>query len=153
MKNERYAPHASSLWNVDANVMALLSYLSVIIFGWIPILRMVPWVAPLIIWKMEKNSRFVQFHALQSMILNIVSSIIAFIFGVIPAMVFASLFVVGFGRGLLIGTMFSILYLVFSLGIVTLAVISMIKAYRYEEFHIPVIGKIVEDRLNRTGRF
>lgn len=149
MRNEKYASHQSSIGNTDANLMALLSYLSVIIMGWIPVLKLVPWVAPLIIWNLEKKSRFVKFHALQSMILDIVFSVVSLLFRVILIGIVGGLSISGnFFSAIFTGGFFSLLIFAFFIGVIVLAVIAMVKAYQYEEYHIPVIGDMVEKQIN-----
>lgn len=153
MKNEKYAPHSSSLGNTDANIVALLSYLSVIVLGWIPVLRLVPWVAPLVIWLLEKNSRFVRFHAMQAIILNAAAFVLNLFLGILPALAIGSLFAGGFRTSLVLGGMFSLLYILLGLLIIVFAVFCMVKAYRYEEFHIPLVGRLAEKLMNSTRNY
>lgn len=154
MKNEKYAPHQSSIGNTDANLMALLSYLSVIIMGWVPVLKLVPWVAPLIIWNLEKNSRFVKFHAFQSMILNIVFSVISLIGGVIYIGAIGGQLLGGnFFGGLFAGGILSLLLFAWFVVTIVFSIIAMVKAYGYEEYHIPVIGDMAEKQINNHQGF
>lgn len=151
MKNEKYAPHPSSIGGVNANVIAFLAYLSVVVFGFIPVLKLVPWVAPLILYMMEKESRFVKFHAMQSLILNIISSALALFFIIIRIIMLGGMVMGGgFFTGLFFGGLLSLIYFAVAMAIFVLAIIVMVKSYNYEEYHIPVIGDIAENQINKS---
>jgi len=91
----------------------------------------VGWVTGLIFFLMEKDNKFVRFHAMQSMIvfgvwmvLNIVLSMVLGVLGIY----FAAFFI------------FQLIGLV---GIV-LWIVLMIKAYQGETFKLPIAGDIAE---------
>jgi len=109
---------------IEANVAALLSY----VLGW---------VTGLIFFLIEKDNKFVKFHAMQSMV------------------VFGALFVAQIGIGILLGAfimmrlvffipLFSLLNTLFILIALILWVILMIKAYQGEKFKLPLAGDIAE---------
>ena len=113
---------------LEANVAALLSYL----FGW---------VSGLIFYLIEKDSRFVRFHAMQSLLLNgsvivvvialmIVNTILAFISGTLAAL-------------------FGLLWFVIMIGFFAMAIFCMVKAYQGQMFKLPVIGDIAENMVNK----
>ncbi|UCG35543.1 MAG: DUF4870 domain-containing protein [Candidatus Omnitrophota bacterium] len=95
---------------MQPNVAALLSYL----FGWI---------TGLIFFLVEKENKFVRFHALQSLIVFATLNIIV----MIP--------VIGWVLAPIVGV----------LGLV-LWIILMIKAYHGEKFKLPVAGDIAEKK-------
>ncbi|MBL7159906.1 DUF4870 domain-containing protein [Candidatus Microgenomates bacterium] len=80
----------------------------------------------------EKNNKFVRFHAMQSTIL------------------FGALFVVNFGLGFipLLGWLVG---LVLSLAAFVLWIVLMWKAFNGEEYELPYIGKIVRDQLGKMS--
>jgi uncharacterized membrane protein len=94
--------------NMNENGAALLAYL----FGWL---------SGLILFLLEKESRFVRFHALQSLVFFGAMSLILGVLGRIPA----------------IGWVFAIVG-----GIISFAfwIIGMIKAYRGELYRFPIVG-------------
>ena len=99
---------------MDANVAALLSYLLGFITG-------------IIFYVLEKENKFVRFHAMQSIIVFgffIVVSIIALVVPVIGPVI----------SGLA------------NLASLVLWVILMIKAYQGEKFKLPVAGDIAEQK-------
>jgi uncharacterized membrane protein len=101
---------------LNENVAGLLCYL----FGW---------VSGLVFFLLEKDSRFVRFHAFQSIVvfgsLNVLMIVIRFI----PAIrAFSSLLSI--------------------LGLV-LAIVLMVKAYQMQMFKIPVAGDMAEQEANK----
>jgi uncharacterized membrane protein len=100
---------AKSSTGLEENIAALLSY----VLGW---------VTGLIFYLIEKDSKFVKFHAMQSMIVFI------------PLMVLAGLFsrILWFIGG------------IFGLASFVLWIILMIKAYQGEKFKLPYIGDLAE---------
>jgi uncharacterized membrane protein len=98
---------------MEANVAALLSYLLGFVTG-------------IIFYVIEKDNKFVRFHAMQSMI------------------TFGGLFVVNAVLTTILGTLgFRLAQLLSLLGF-ALWIILMIKAYQGELFKLPVVGDIAE---------
>ena len=102
---------------IQPNVAALLSYVA-------------GWVTGLIFFLIEKDNKFVRFHAMQSMVLfggvtvlNIVLSVVLSMLGI-------------FG-------LFFLFQLVW-LAMLALWIILMVKAYQGEKFKLPVAGDIAE---------
>ncbi len=101
---------------LDENVEGALCYL----FGW---------VTGLIFLLVEKNSKFVRFHAMQSLIES----------GILSALTIAANFIPG---GFLVGFVIGPLHLI-------LWILLMIKAYQGEYFKLPVIGDIAEQQASK----
>lgn len=116
-------PIGKSSLGMDENLAALLAYLFSFIGG-------------LIFFFVEKESKFVKFHAMQSVILgvgciaiNIAATILAFI----PV----------------IGWIIWLASVLVNLGIFVLSIIMLIKAYQGEWFELPVVGKIAMEQANK----
>ncbi|UCF96791.1 MAG: DUF4870 domain-containing protein [Spirochaetaceae bacterium] len=94
--------------NLSENVAALIAYL----FGWL---------SGLVVFLLEKESRFVRFHALQSLVFFASMSVIIGILGRIPV----------------IGWIFAA-----AGGILTFGfwIIGMVKAYQGEPYRFPIVG-------------
>ena len=148
MKDEVFQAHKSSLGDVDANVMAMVAYLIGIITIIIPGLGMLAWVAPLLIFLLEKNSSFVRFHAMQSLVLNIASAVIAALglFLVAGISIGMSINPFAFLGGM--GMLGLILGLV-NLAIIIFSVIAAVKAYGYIEYHVPLVADIANSFVKR----
>jgi len=153
MKNEIYSPHQASLLGADANMIALLTYLSSTVMGWIPVLKYVAFFAPLIVYFIEKDSLFVRFHSMQAFLLNIISSAVSALYSMIMGV---SVVGIGFGLKSISTGLFSagvalavsFLVMAFSVVILVYNILAMIGAHHYKEYHIPVIGSLA---ANITG--
>lgn len=116
---------------LDENVAALLSY----IFGW---------VSGLIFFLIEKDSRLVRFHAMQSILLNAAALVVGFLLWfvwVIAAIIFAQVSDV---LASLVSLVLGLLIFVFYIGILIAVILCLIKAYQKQYFKLPVIGNFAE---------
>ncbi|MCX5680509.1 MAG: DUF4870 domain-containing protein [Candidatus Omnitrophica bacterium] len=112
---------------IQANMAALLSYLA-------------GWITGLIFFLVEKDNKFVRFHAMQSIV----------VFGAFSALgivisVFSSLAITIHAYFLLplIGLVSTLLWLV----ALVLWIVLMIKAYQGEKFKLPAAGDIAEKNI------
>ena len=141
--NEKIAPQKSSLGEMDANVLALLTYLAPIILSIIPIIGYVAWAAPLVVFLIEKKSSFVRFHAMQALLLIAVWVVITIIFAIIGAIAGGIYAYSGFGFALGFGFI-GILMAIIGLGLLVLVIVAMVKAYGYQQWKLPLIGNLAE---------
>ncbi|HUS11839.1 MAG TPA: DUF4870 domain-containing protein [Pyrinomonadaceae bacterium] len=126
---------------LDPKIAAALSYI---------------WIVGVIFFFIEKENRFVRFHALQSIIFGIANSVIMVVLAVI-AIVLTFAFsiggaIVGGGIGSLIHLFVWLIWLIFwLLGLVFLIglVFAAIKAYQGEKFKLPIIGNMAENIVNK----
>jgi uncharacterized membrane protein len=111
--------------NMEANVAAGLSY----ILGWI---------TGLIFFLMEKQNRFVRFHAMQSIILAIATTVLFIVLDVFSlALVFTA-----------IGCLFTPLISLVGIAFFVLWLICMINAFQGKYFKLPIIGDMAERWAN-----
>lgn len=101
-----------STMNMDQNVAGLLCYL-------------VGWITGLVFYLMEKENKFVRFHAMQSIVVFGAFTVASIVLGFIP--------VVGWILGTLLGVAAFVLW-----------ILLMIKAYQGEKWKLPVAGDIAE---------
>jgi len=115
LPEEEVVVNGKSSLNMSENFAALIAYL----FGWL---------SGLIIFLLEKESRFVRFHALQSLIFFGAMSLILGVLGRIPV----------------IGWVFAVVG-----GIATFGywIIGMIKAYQGELYRFPIVGDIAAGQI------
>jgi uncharacterized membrane protein len=107
---------------MQANIEGLLCYA-------------VGWVTGLIFFLIEKENKFVRFHALQSMI------------------VFGALFVLQIAVGMFMGAFLGVLIPFFN-GFVALVslvlwIVLMVKAYQGEKFKLPIAGDMAEKNVEK----
>ena len=109
------------------------------------------WIVGLIFFFIEKENRFVRFHAVQSIIFGIASMVIIGVLAVL-AVILTFVFsiggaVVGGGIGALIHLFVWLIWLIFwLLGLVFLIglVFAALKAYQGQKFKLPIIGNMAE---------
>ena len=122
---------AKSSTGLDENIAALLSYVA-------------GWITGLVFFLIEKDSRLVRFHAMQSLIwsggglvvliaLWIVVAILSFIIGQVSGVL-----------GFLVSMVFGLVATVIGIAILVGAIIALIKAYQGQYFKLPVVGNLAE---------
>ncbi len=140
MENKIYEAHKSSIGGLDANIMALIAYLGGAVLGFIPGVRYVAFLVPIIIYIIEKDSQFIKFHAMQSILLSVVGVVLLIIIAIISAIVIAT------GSYAALGALSILAVLVWIVEIVLLVffIIAAVKSYKYELYKMPLIGKVAE---------
>lgn len=151
MQEQQFSPHKSSLGGMDANTMALLCYLSSAIASFIPVVKHVSWLAPLIIFYIEKESFFVRFNAMQAFVLNLLGTIIGYImtFLVVIMAVVAPVNPLGVVAG---AGFIGLISLVVSIIILVFSIIAMVNANKYLLYKVPVVGKITDKFVEMFSR-
>ena len=122
---------AKSSTGLDENLAALLSYI-------------VGWISGLVFFLIEKDSRLVRFHAMQSILLNVVAAVLGIGIWILAA--FTGLVVSYFSGilGFLLSLLLGLVGFVVGIGILVGVVICLIKAYQGHNFKLPVIGNMAE---------
>ena len=123
-------PGGKSSLGLDANIAGLLSYLSMFLCGLGIILN-------LVFFFMEKENRFVRFHAMQALlfggaciVLSILIQVVSFAFAMMDLGIL----------NLLVG----LLWLVVGLGLLVVLILCAVKAFQNQWFKLPVIGNLAE---------
>mgnify|MGYP000957589292 CR=1 FL=1 len=139
-------PQKSSIGGLDANVMALIAYVASTVLAWIPGIRYVAWLAPLVIFFLEKDSLFVRFHAMQSFVLNAIGTIFYFLISVIlGGIALASITSMsGAYAALVIMGLVTAVTFIISIVFTVFAIIALIQAYKYKEYRIPLVAGITD---------
>ncbi len=121
----------AALGGIDGNLAALLGYII--------------WIIALISVIMEKENRFVKFHAIQSLLLH-GAAIVVFICLVIILAILGIVLAFA-GLGALAGVLW-LLYMVVVLGYIGTLVYAAVKAYNGVEFELPIIGSMARKWAN-----
>lgn len=119
-----------SALGLDGNVTALIGY----IIG----------IVALILIFIEKDNKFVRFHALQSVlwaVAYIVTILAVFIVGFIVTLIVSQ---ISSGLGTMIGFLFGLLYLVTILGFLGGLIFAAIKAFGGNDFKLPIVGNMAQ---------
>ncbi len=104
--------------DLNENVAGLLCYI-------------VGWITGIVFLVLEKENKFVRFHALQSILTFLPLSILAWLLRWIPF--------VGWALGVLVGILTAILWLIL-----------MLKAYSGEKYKLPIVGDIAEKGIGTS---
>lgn len=112
MSDNNIENKTKSSLGMEENIAGLISYLLGFITG-------------IIFFVSEKESEFVKFHAMQSIILSIILTVLYGILSFIP--------IIGW-----------IMLLILPLFTLILWIVLMIKAYKHEYFKLPIIGDLAE---------
>jgi uncharacterized membrane protein len=129
-----------SALGLDGNLAAALGYP----IGIIAIISLI----------MEKENRFVKFHALQSLLLHvafIVVAIAVWIIGIVLliAGIAASAATNSGAAGGLVGMLFGLIWLVVIVAYIGGLILAAVKAYGGNYFKLPVIGNMAEKFANK----
>jgi len=136
MQNPPPGQIGKSSTGLDENIAALLSY----VFGW---------VSGLVFFLMEKDSKLVRFHAIQSIlfcvvvaVLGIALWVISFLFLLVGAMLPDIM-------GSLLALLGTFIWVVFSVALVIAWILCLVRAYQGQFFKLPVIGNMAEKVVNK----
>jgi uncharacterized membrane protein len=139
MKTTIIKPHQSSIGDLNANIMAMLIFVAPAVLAFIPGIRYVAWAVPLVIFFLEKKSKFVRFYAATSLVISVISFAITVVLGIITASLTISLVLAG-GLGIL--AILSLLSLIFVLAFLALFVFLIVMALSYKQVELPLVGPI-----------
>jgi len=121
---------------LDENIAALLAY----VFGW---------VSGLVFFLMEKDSKLVRFHAMQSIlfcvlfaVLGIALWVVTFLFLLVGAMLPDIM-------GSLLALLGTFIWLVFSVALLIAWILCLVRAYQGQFFKLPAIGNMAEKIVNK----
>jgi uncharacterized membrane protein len=131
MQNPSPVQTTKSSTGLDENIAALLSY----IFGW---------VSGLIFFLIEKDSRLVRFHAMQSLLFNISVGVLAFVVWIVVFILLVVVSQVSDALSTIIGLLATLLWLVLIVGILIGWVLCLVKAFQGQYFKLPIIGNFAE---------
>lgn len=131
MQNPPPSQIAKSSTGLDENVAALLSYI-------------MTWITGIVFFVIEKSSRLVRFHAMQSILLGaswLVIFIVLWVAWIVLAIVLSQVSEVLAG---LVSLVMGLLFFVLGIGVFIGWVMCLIKAYQGQYFKLPVIGNFAE---------
>jgi uncharacterized membrane protein len=131
MQNPPPVQTPKSSTGLDENVAALLSYV-------------LNWVSGLVFFLIEKTSRLVRFHAMQSILLTVVAAIVFIVLWIVWfIMLFISSQLPGV-LGTLVRLIVILVWIVYWIAILIAWVMCLIKAYQGQYFKLPIIGNLAE---------
>ena len=125
------AQAGKSSTGLDENVAALLSY----VFGW---------VSGLIFFLIEKDSRLVRFHAMQSLLFNVLVAVVVFVMWIVFFVLFLIVSQISDVLSGIFGLVATLLWVVIGIGILIAWIMCLVKAYNRQYYKLPIIGNFAE---------
>ena len=154
MNKTVFQPSKSKIADIDAKYMILIAYLGMGILGILGNAGFVAWVVPLIIFFIDKENKFIAFHAIQAMLLGIISAIVSIILAIIIAATITSAFMgnpYAWGAGWGATMAISAIGIVVGIVILIFAILAMINGFKYQIYEIPLVGKWAEKIVFKTS--
>jgi len=131
VSNQSPVSVGKSSTGLDENIAALLSY----VFGW---------VSGLIFFLIEKDSRLVRFHAMQSLLFNILIAVVSVVLWVLLVV----LLLIGSQISGVISTLVSLVgtlvWIALVVGILIAWILCLVKAFNSQYYKLPIIGNFAE---------
>jgi len=136
MQNPPPGLTGKSSTGLDENIAALLSY----IFGW---------VSGLVFFLIEKDSKLVRFHAMQSILLNVCIGVLAIALWIVSIVLILIAAQLADVMGTVVGLLATLFWLIFSAILLIVFILCLVRAYQGKFFKLPVIGNLAEKFANK----
>jgi uncharacterized membrane protein len=131
MQNRPPVQMVKSSTGLDENVAALLSY---VLGG----------IGGLVFFLIEKDSRFVKFHAMQSIMLNVLVVAVVIALWIVTVV----MLIIGAAAGDALGGIFvllsTLIWVAFGVGVLIALIMCVVKAFQGQYFKLPIIGNFAE---------
>ncbi len=146
MEDREYGIHLSSIGNLEAKVVVLAMYIIAMLTTFSSKIAFCAWLVPFIVFLIEKDSMFVKFHSMQCFLLNITIKVIGIIISILFGGAGIAVYLLGVVGALAVGFSAILMIIVFlvSIAILVCELIVAIKAYKYEEKKLPIVGNWAE---------
>ena len=131
MQNPPPVQSGKSSTGLDENIASLIAYLA-------------GWVSGLIFFLIEKDSRLVRFHAMQSILLNVGLGVIWIVLVIVVSILVIILGQVSSALAGIVSLLSVLLYLLGGLVTVLAWVWCLIKAYQGQMYKLPILGDFAE---------
>src|SRR5688572_29283628 len=131
MQNPPPVQTTKSSTGLDENIAAALA----VFFGWL---------GGLIFFLIEKESRFVKFYAMQSILLNVLVFVLFIAVWIVTVVLVMIGSFAGDIAGGLMGIIGMLIWVVFGVGVVIAVVMCIVKAVQKQYFKLPIIGNMAE---------
>ena len=109
------------------------------------------WIVGLIFFFIEKENKFIRFHAAQSLIFGIANSVLMMVLVVVGVILTFAFGIGGAMIGGIVGTLVSmltwliwLLFWLIALALIIGLVVAAVKAYQGQKFKLPIIGNFAE---------
>jgi uncharacterized membrane protein len=136
MQNPPPGLAGKSSTGLDENIAALLTY----VFGW---------VSGLIFFLLEKDSKLVRFHAMQSILFNVFVAVLCFAGWIVTIVLVLIASQLPDILGTLVGLLATLVWVILGAGLLIGWILCLVRAYQGKFFKLPVIGNLAEKIVNK----
>ena len=127
-------PGEKSSTGLDANIAGAISYIGIV---------------GLVFFLIEKSSRFVRFHALQSLLLSVGMAVLFIVLAILSVILIMVMAAISDAMVGIVGLLFWLLYMVLGLAWFGGIIFGAIKAYQGQIIKYPFIGNMAEKIINK----
>ena len=131
MQNPPPVQTAKSSTGLDENIAALLAYIAT-------------WITGLIFFLIEKESRFVRFHAMQAILLGASAFVVGIALWIVWAVLLIIVVQISDVLAMLVNLGLILLMVLFYLAFFIGLILCLIKAYQKQYFKLPILGNFAE---------
>ena len=131
MQNPPPVQTPKSSTGLDENIAALLAY----IFHW---------VSGLIFFLIEKESRLVRFHAMQSILLSVLAGVVLFVLWIASFVIWIVTTQLPGILATVVNLVVFLLWIVVCVGLGVAWILCLVKAFQSQYFKLPIIGNFAE---------
>jgi uncharacterized membrane protein len=136
MQNPPPGLPGKSSTGLDENIAALLTY----VFGW---------VSGLIFFLLEKDSKLVRFHAMQSILFNVFVAVLCFAGWIVTIILVLIASQLPDVLGTVVGLLATLVWVILGAGLLIGWILCLVRAYQGKFFKLPVIGNLAEKIVNK----
>jgi uncharacterized membrane protein len=136
MQNPPPGLAGKSSTGLDENIAALLTY----VFGW---------VSGLIFFLIEKDSKLVRFHAMQSIMFNVFVAVLCFAGWIVTIVLVLIASQLPDILGTVVGLLATLVWIILGAGLLIAWILCLVRAYQGKFFKLPVIGNLAEKIVNK----
>ena len=126
----------NSSTGLQPNIAALISYL-------------ISPITSIVFLVLEKENRFVRFHAMQSLLFGVAIIVLSIAVNIVMTILIGVIGSASNVLGSLLGLLWMLLWLALMLGIFVGWVLCLVKSYQGQTFKLPFIGDMAERMVNK----
>jgi uncharacterized membrane protein len=148
MNGQIFQSSQSKIGGLEAKYMILIAYFGAAVLGFVPGVKYVAWLIPLIIYLVDKENKFIAFHALQAFFLELAGFVISLILAIVTAVSLVGAAtsaafgnVLGIAGGGIAILVVGVIAVIISILILIFAILAAIHGYKYEIYEIKLVGK------------
>lgn len=136
MQNPNPGQFGKSSTGLEENIAALLAY----VFGW---------VSGLVFFLIEKDSKLVRFHAMQSILFCVVIAVLGIALWVVTFLLVLVAAMLPDIMGSITALLATLVWLVFSVALLIGWILCLVRAYQGQYFKLPIIGNMADKIVNK----